>query len=222
MILAIDSSTQWVGIALFDGNLIRFEKTWKTSRRHTVELAPAVSGAFTECRVSPGDLTAVAVAIGPGSFTSLRIGLAVAKGFALAQHIPIVAIPSLDILASAIPLQEIPLICTLRAGRGRLAAQAYRNENNRWVSDGELFVTTAEELESAIVEPTIICGELDPEEKKIIARRWRNALIAEPPFNMRRPSMLAYIAARKLKAGQVSSIASIAPIYLRTVKNIDL
>jgi len=221
MILAIDSSTQWVGIAIFDGNLIRYEKIWKTSRRHTVELSPAIATAFTESETSPDNLTAVSIAVGPGSFTSLRIGLAVAKGFALAQHIPIVAVPSLDILANAIPAEDKPLICTLRAGRGRLAAQAYRNEHNQWISEGGPFVTTAEELESAIIEPTIICGELDPEEKQIIARRWRNALIADPPYNMRRPSVLAYLAVKKLEAGEISASASIAPIYLRTVKNVD-
>jgi len=221
MILAIDSSTQWVGIALFDGDMIRYEKNWKTSRRHSVELSPAIASAFNECQISPDSLTAVAVAVGPGSFTSLRIGLAVAKGFALAKHIPIIAIPSLDILAYAIPPQDIPLICTLRAGRGRLAAQRYLSQKDQWVSDGDLIVTTADELESSITEPTIICGELDLEEKKTIARRWRNAIISDPPSNMRRPSVLAFIAAKKLESGEISNSASIAPIYLRTVKNVD-
>jgi tRNA threonylcarbamoyladenosine biosynthesis protein TsaB len=221
MILAIDSSTQWVGIALFDGDMVLYEKYWKTSRRQSVELSPAIASAFDECKISPNSLTAVAVAVGPGSFTSLRIGLAVAKGFALAKHIPLIAIPSLDILADAIPKQDKPLICTLRAGRGRLAAQRYHVQEDRWVSVGDLLVTTAEEMESSITEPTIICGELDPEEKKIISRRWRNAIIADPPSNMRRPSVLAFIAEKKLESGEISNSASIAPIYLRTVKNVD-
>jgi len=221
MILAIDSSTQWVGIALFDGDMVRYEKNWKTSRRHSVELSPAIAAAFQECQISPDNLNAVAVAVGPGSFTSLRIGLAVAKGFALAKHIPIIGVPSLDILAFAIPPQDKPLICTLRAGRGRLAAQRYRYQESQWVCDGNLSVTTAEELEATITEPTIICGELDSEEKKIISRRWRNAIIANPPLNIRRPSVLAFIAAKMLESGETSNSASIAPIYLRTVKNVD-
>ena len=210
-----------MGIALFDGNMVRFEKIWKTSRRHTVELSPAIASAFEACQASPHELSAVAVGLGPGSFTSLRIGLAIAKGFALARHIPIVGVPSLDILANGIPLEEKPLICTLRAGRGRLAAQVYRNENGCWKSVGDLMVTTADELESMITEPTIICGELDAEEKQIISRRWRNANIADAPFNIRRPSILASIASKKLEAGESSDSAAIAPIYLRTVKNID-
>lgn len=221
MILAIDSSTQWIGIALFDGNLIQYEKIWKASRRHTVELSPAIAAAFQECAISAGVLKAVAVAIGPGSFTSLRIGLAVAKGFALSQHIPIIGVPSLEIYANAIPPQEKPLVCALRAGRGRLAAQFFRNEEGQWSSDGGLIVTTAEDLEESITKPTLICGELDAEEKKIISRRWRNAIIVDPPMNIRRPAVLAFMAAKRLEAGDVDDSASIAPIYLRTVKNID-
>ena len=130
MILAIDASTQWIGIALFDGNLIQYEKIWKANRRHTVELSPAIQSALEETDTSVKDLQAVAVAIGPGSFTSLRIGLAAAKGLSLALHIPIIGIPSLDITAHGIPLQDIDLICMLRAGRERFAAMQYIN--HRW------------------------------------------------------------------------------------------
>ena len=221
MILAIDSSTQWVGIALFDGNMIQYEKIWKTSRRHTVELSPAIANAFEECQLFPQDLNAVAIALGPGSFTSLRIGLSIAKGFALAQHIPIIAVPSLDILANGIPVADKPLICTLRAGRGRLAAQVYQNENNCWISKGELMVTNADELESMITKPTIICGELTTDERQTVSRRWRNAHIVDPPLNIRRPSILAFMASKKLEAGTTSNSATISPIYLRTVKNVD-
>ncbi len=221
MILAIDSSTKWIGIAIFDGNAVIYEKIWTASRRHTVELSPAIDAAFKESNQSVNALSAVAAAIGPGSFTSLRIGLAIAKGFALSLHIPIIGIPSLDILASAVPPQDKPLICVLRAGRGRLAAQHYHVQDDKWISVGELEVSTAKELESIITEPTIVCGELDADENRIISRRWRNAIILDPPANLRRPSILALIASHRLQAGNVSDSASIAPIYLRTVKNID-
>ena len=125
MILAVDTSTQWMGIALFDGNSILYEKIWKTSRRHTIELTPAIESAFQDCDTSPDALDAVAIAIGPGSFTSLRIGLAVAKGLALSKHIPIIGVPSLEITARGVPLQDCALICVLRAGRGRLGGNEF-------------------------------------------------------------------------------------------------
>ena len=115
MILAIDSSTQWMGIALFQDEQILYEKVWRTNRRHTVELAPAIQTAISDCGMRVTDLHAVAVAIGPGSFTSLRIGLAVTKGLALSLHLPVVGIPTLDITAACQPIRDIPLIAPVES-----------------------------------------------------------------------------------------------------------
>ena len=97
MILAIDTSTQWMGLALYDGSQILYEKVWRTNRRHTVELVPSIQNCFIETGLEMSALTAIAVALGPGSFTSMRIGLAVAKGLSLSLHIPVIGIPALDI-----------------------------------------------------------------------------------------------------------------------------
>lgn len=216
MILAIDTSTQWMGIALYDGSQVLYEKIWRTSRRHTVELAPAIQSAMSESGVENNSLKAVAVALGPGSFTSLRIGLAVAKGLALALHIPIVGIPSLDITASGQNPSENPLICVLKAGRGRLAIQKYRLSGNGWAPVGNIFVATASDLEGMITSPTMICGEINAEDRRMLERRWRNALISKPSENLRRPSILAELAWKRLEAGDLDDTASLAPIYIRT------
>lgn len=221
MILAIDTSTQWMGIALLQDSTILYEKTWKTNRRHTVELSPSIKQAFQDTSTNVGALAGVAVALGPGSFTSLRIGLAVAKGFALSLRIPVIGVPSLDITAGGIPPQNIPLICLLRAGRGRFASMKYENIEGKWQKKGDLDVVTAEEIEKRVTTPTIICGEMTSDEKKILSRRWRNIKIAEPPQNIRRPSILANIAFERSIKDDFDENASLSPIYLRTVKNID-
>jgi len=221
MILAIDTSTQWMGISLFDGFLILYEKVWKTNRRHTVELSPAIANALLDTSIDIKDLKGAAVALGPGSFTSLRIGLAVAKGFSLSLRIPLIGVPSLDITARGIPTQETDLICLLRAGRGRFAAMKYKNVGGKWESSVELSVVSAYELEKSITSRTLVCGEMDTDEKKILARRWRNIQFADPPQNIRRPSILANIAYERFIVEDFDDAASTAPIYLRTVKNVD-
>jgi len=221
MILAIDTSTQWMGISLFDGCLVLYEKVWKTNRRHTVELSPAIANALLDTSIDIKDLKGAAVALGPGSFTSLRIGLVVAKGFSLSLRIPLIGVPSLDITARGIPTQETDLICLLRAGRGRFAAMKYKSVDGKWESSGELSVVSAHELEKSITSRTLVCGEMDTDEKKILARRWRNIQFADPPLNIRRPSILANIAYERFIVEDFDDAASIAPIYLRTVKNVD-
>src|SRR4030042_1118966 len=142
MILAIDSSTQWMGLALYDGSQILYEKIWRTNRRHTVELVPSIQNCFTETGLEMSALTAVAAALGPGSFTSMRIGLAVAKGLSLSLHIPVIGIPALDIAAYSQPVQELPLFCILKVGRGRFAAQEYRSNGKTWEAAGALLTLT--------------------------------------------------------------------------------
>jgi len=80
MLLAIDTSTRTLSLALHDGDQILAETTWRTANYHTVELTPSIASMLGQGSVAPADLKAIAVALGPGSFTGLRIGLAAAKG----------------------------------------------------------------------------------------------------------------------------------------------
>lgn len=217
MILAIDTSTQWMGLAIFDGWQILYEKIWRTSRRHTVELVPAIQTAMAETGLEAGSLKAVGIALGPGSFTSLRIGLAVAKGLALSLRIPVIGVPSLDITANGLALSDKPMLAMLKAGRERMAVQRYHPGENEWDAEGEIFIASALELEEIITSPTILIGEINQEERHILERRWRNALIASPAENSRRPSILAQLAWKRLENGQIDDTALLAPIYLHTL-----
>ncbi|NTU55163.1 MAG: tRNA (adenosine(37)-N6)-threonylcarbamoyltransferase complex dimerization subunit type 1 TsaB, partial [Anaerolineales bacterium] len=108
MLLAVDTSTAQVGLALYDGGRVLAEFSWRSSQRHTVELAPAISELLTRCGTTMDDIHVLGVALGPGSFTSLRVGLALVKGLALSRHIPLIGIPTLDILAWAQPAGRHP------------------------------------------------------------------------------------------------------------------
>ena len=220
MLLALDTSTQWIGLALYDGTQVFGEEIWQTHNHHTVEIAPAVQRLMGRCAVLPSALEGIGVALGPGSFTSLRIGLAVAKGMALALHLPVAGIPSLDVLAAAQPLRDIPLAAVLQSGRNKLALGWYDAVDGAWQSRGEAEVTTAEALTASIHKPTLVAGELSAEERQTLARKRRNVILASPAQSMRRPAVLAELAWARLKAGQFDEIVSLAPIYLRTIEAI--
>src|SRR5512134_1144294 len=98
LLLAIDTSTLMAGVALYDGVHVLSEIIWHSPNHHTVELAPVVADVLKRSGIKAPDLKALGVATGPGSFTGLRIGMAFAKGLALAWRIPLVGIPTLDIL----------------------------------------------------------------------------------------------------------------------------
>ena len=95
MLLAIDTATAYASIALDDGAEILAEHNWLCGNNHTLELAPQVEHMLRTAAVRADTLEALAVALGPGSFTGLRIGLAFAKGFSLAYSLPLLGVPCL-------------------------------------------------------------------------------------------------------------------------------
>lgn len=214
ILLAIDTSTRLVGLAVYDGVQVLGEMSWVSHDHHTVELAPAIAGLLARCGVNAVDLGALGVALGPGSFTGLRIGLALAKGMALAQNLPIVGLPSLDVLAASQPVEAPLLAAVLRAGRGRLAVGWYQVHKGVWKPVGRSEVLTSEALAERIQEPTWVCGELDEEERRLLGRKRKNVLLASPALAVRRPSFLAELAWRRWQAGQVDDPALLSPIYL--------
>ncbi|MDD2921098.1 MAG: tRNA (adenosine(37)-N6)-threonylcarbamoyltransferase complex dimerization subunit type 1 TsaB [Anaerolineales bacterium] len=214
MLLAIDTSTAQVGLALYDGNQILGEMTWTTKRHHTTELAPALAGLLARSGATMNLVNALGVAIGPGSFTSLRVGLSLAKGIALARHIPLIGIPTLDIIASAQPLGKHPLITVIQAGRKRIAIGAYENTENRWQFQGQVRSATIDELADQLEAPTYIAGELSPEDRNRLSHKKSHALLASPINSVRRPSILADLAWKRWKNNDVDNAAALAPIYL--------
>lgn len=214
MLLALDTSTAQVGLAIYDGTQLIGELFWHSRAHHTSEIAPALAGLLARAGVKMDEIKALGVALGPGSFTSLRVGLALAKGLALARHLPMIGIPTLDILAFSQPVRNVPLAAVLQAGRGRLAVGWYRASENGWQAEGPAAVTTADDLAQSISTPTLVCGEVTAEDRQRLARKFKNIILASPARCVRRPGILAEIAWQKWQAGKVDPAASLAPIYL--------
>jgi len=209
-----------MGLALYNGSEVLGESVWRTHSHHTVELAPAIEELFQRTTVKPADLTVLACALGPGSFTSLRIGLAVVKGLALSLHIPIIGIPTLDFLAAAQPLRDMPMLALLPAGRSRMAVVHYTVVDGAWTAQGGPSVMTTEALSDSIHGPTYICGEMTAEERQQLGRKWKNAILASPAQSVRRPAFLAELAWRRWEAHDVDEPVSLAPIYVHVAEAI--
>jgi len=216
MILAIDTATDWIGLALHDGTAVLAEFGWRGRRTQTIELAPALTQLWSRTGVAPADLSAVAVAIGPGSYTGLRVGLALAKGVALGQNLPLIGVPTLDILAAAVCRLETDLVAVAEAGRTRLWAGQYQWAAKRgWERIGEPMLTNWDELIGRVQVPVAFAGEIDAAAARQIRRANRSAVIAPPAESVRRAATLAEIGWWRWKRKQVDDPATLAPLYLR-------
>jgi tRNA threonylcarbamoyladenosine biosynthesis protein TsaB len=216
MLVAIDTSTDHASLALHDGFQVRAEQTWETQRRHTVELLPRMVSMLEQLGLGAKHLSGVAVARGPGSFTGLRVGMAVAKGLALTRGLPLVGIPTLDVVAAAQGKSRHTLCAVLQAGRGRICIATYRWQDGKWQVRAEPRLTTWQKLTDEITSPTLFCGEIDPTGAEALATLEDGlATILPAAARLRRAGFLAEEAWQRLNLGETDDPATLAPIYLQ-------
>lgn len=216
MILAIDTATRWTGLALHDGATVVAEHGWRSVNTQTVEMAPAIAQMLKRAEMATSDLKAIAVALGPGSYTGLRVGLGVAKGIALGVQIPLVGIPTLDIVAAAVGQMPGQLVAVAEAGRRRITANCYSWQNKRgWRAEQLPSNTTWEELLEQLEPPAAFTGEISPQARRHIRHEAKGFQILRPAARVRRAAYLAELGWERLRKGEADDPAELVPLYLR-------
>jgi tRNA threonylcarbamoyladenosine biosynthesis protein TsaB len=211
MLLALDTATDSIGLALTDGNRILVEENWVTRRHATVELA-AETARCCERRRREDNLQGIALTIGPGSYTGLRIGLAFAKGLAFGRGLKVVPVPTLEVLAAGQPPRSERMLAMVRAGRGRWTAAWYKWGRRAWKSEGETQLIAWPMVEGLLDKPTYLCGEFEAEERKVLSKA-RNARLAPVELCLRRPAVLAQIGWARLSTRQARPPLQLVPVY---------
>ena len=216
MLLAIDTSTAWAGVCLFDPEAQRpiDERMWHAGTSHTEQLIPTVDAALRQHALRPSDLSAVAVAVGPGTFNGVRVAVSTAKLLARARALPLIGVDTLELYAVQTVTDRQLVRPLLGAARGEAATALFRAgptperlEDDRIVSPDELFREPT--------EPTLFTGELTDEWRAAIAELGPNARVTTPAQSLRRPAALAELALGRVRAGRLADPTSLQPIYLR-------
>jgi tRNA threonylcarbamoyladenosine biosynthesis protein TsaB len=216
MILAIDTATRWTGLALHDGTAVLAEHGWRSTNTQTIELAPAIENMLARAAVPAEFLKGIAVAIGPGSYTGLRIGLGLAKGMALAHQTPLIGVPTLDIMAAALPQMPGALVIIAEAGRRRITAGIYGWQTVKgWQAPELPLNTTWEELLEKLEPPAVLTGEISIGAMKQIRAAGKGLRAVRAVDRVRRAGYLAEVGWHRLRKGKVDNAAALTPIYLR-------
>jgi tRNA threonylcarbamoyladenosine biosynthesis protein TsaB len=126
LVLALDTSTAQVSVAFGDRGVVLGAARLVGGRRHAEQLAPAIDYLRRELRIDLGHLATIAVGTGPGLFTGLRVGVTTAKVMAQALRIPVVGIPSLDLVAYPLRHSGRPIVAVLDARRREVFAARYQ------------------------------------------------------------------------------------------------
>jgi len=219
MLLAIDTATQLTSLALFDGLNILVEETWVSTGNHSAELAPAVQQLLSRSATPVDTLTALAVCIGPGTYTGLRIGVSLAKGMAAAHELPLVGLTTMEILTLGQPQDSGGLVTVVQAGRGRIITLPHQWRRGRWVARGEAQVMDWETLIASIDGPASITGEIDAGGHEALAaakERGVPVTVISAAFRLRRAGFLAQEAWTQLQEDRAKFRSElVAPVYVQ-------
>lgn len=157
-VLALDTSTPRVAVALGRSGHIVGEVCLTGERRHAEQLVPAIQYLSRECSIELSSLAAIAAGIGPGLFTGLRVGLTTARTMAQALRIPVVGVPSLDLVAYPLRHSGRPIVVVVDARRREVFHARYRP-----VPGG-----VQRETEYAVVAPGAVVSELTARGEEVL------------------------------------------------------
>jgi tRNA threonylcarbamoyladenosine biosynthesis protein TsaB len=216
MLLALDTSTRIASVALYHEGALLEECTWRSELNHTTEVGPMVAAVLAQQSVAASSLDAIAVAVGPGSFNGLRVGVSMAKGMAQALSIPVVGINTLEILAYQQRRFRGLIRPILGAGRAQVATAQFRSFRGRWRRVEDDRLSTLDEIIAGTTRRTLFCGEIAPEgagQLELALGAW--AVLAGDVASWRRAGFLAQLADERLQAGHADQADTIEPVYLR-------
>lgn len=224
LVLAIDSATPVAGVALVSDRAVIREEFVNFKKNHSEILLPLIHTVLQESECTWHDLTALAVSLGPGSFTGLRIGMATVKGLSLATGLPIVGIPTLDMLASSVAGTEAVVTVLLDARKQEVYCCHYdvRNTDPRPLTEmvacpPDMAAHQAIALANQYGrEKIILLGDgFYPYQE--LFRSYLGERLLEVPSHLMLPraAALGYLACKKAASGHMENAHSILPIYIR-------
>lgn len=219
-ILAMDTSSLVATIAIMDDDNLLSEYTINSPMTHSQKLMPMLEELLVNNNIKMKDIDMIAVSLGPGSFTGVRIGVSTVKGLAHPHNTPIMGVSSIEAMALNIPYTD-KLICPIMdARRNQVYTGIYKWENDNLVEVMKDSPLTVDELGDKIEQlgmDVIFLGDGVNKYKEMLTERLGDmSIFAKGYVNMQRASAVGELARLKLKRG-VDTLAydSVQPVYLR-------
>ena len=218
MILAINTSTPQFSIALMEmSGPLHAELVLTPGTKKFGGFMPAIKDLLAASNAHIADMKALAVAVGPGSFTGLRVGLSTAKGLCHGLGVPIIGVPSLKALASQLPHTDIPLCPVITSRKGEIFAALFHScEDGAVKSIKEVTPLKFEELAAFIEGKALFIGnDFNMQGHPIRDLLGDKAVLAPPHLWNLRASSVGIIGLGRYHEEDFDEVANLAPTYLR-------
>ena len=221
LILSVETSSLTGGAAITSSGRVLGETLLSSRKTYSRRLAGGILWLMNELHISWEDLDLIAAGLGPGSFTGLRIGLAAAKGFALANSVPVFGVPTLDIIAQNALVEDFRLICPVMDARRKqvytsLYKPGFPNSPERIL---DYLATEPSSLKDLIPmdSDVLFLGDgLAPYGELLRTLFGDRAVFAPEHLWYPSPSLTGLMAEKRLLSGyQVSDPGLLVPLYCR-------
>jgi tRNA threonylcarbamoyladenosine biosynthesis protein TsaB len=215
-ILGIETSTTTGSVAVVSENGVIAQYSLNIEVTHSERLMSTVDRVLKDTGLTITDMDGYAVAIGPGSFTGLRIGLAAVKGLALVTGKPVAAVPTLEALAWNLPYSAYPVCPMLDARKNEVYAAMYRFDGTTFVRVMAEAVISLSHLSELISEKTLFTGEASHLFREEIVNLFGDrALFAPVSAILPSAATVAEIGFAMIKSGKQADLDSVTPLYIR-------
>lgn len=217
LILALELSTMCGSIALVCPDLCLYEQSLFSNRTHSKRLIQQIDGAFSESGLSLNDIDAIAVSLGPGSFTGLRIALGTVKGLAMALKKMVIGVPTLDALAHQLPIIPEQICPILDARKREVYTALYKYDSHgKLLKLSRYQVISPETLASELDEPTLFIGDGISIYQTIFTEKMGDlARFCPQELYFPRASSIGMLALDKYEKEDFLDTAAATPIYVR-------
>ncbi|MBI5308918.1 MAG: tRNA (adenosine(37)-N6)-threonylcarbamoyltransferase complex dimerization subunit type 1 TsaB [Planctomycetes bacterium] len=212
-VLGIETSGNIGGVALGQDNRIVIAGNLGSPALHDKELVSAIKSLLHEAGWTPRDIDLIAVDVGPGSYTGLRVGTTCAKTLAYSLNKPVIDVPAFDAIAESYPMNSTPICPIMDARRGHVYACIYQLENAQRKRVSDFLIIQPERLVSLLPRPVIIFGNGVLLHKKQLQQKD----IFTDTENLAVPKVeyIALLGESAYKAGRRCEVDKLLPLYLR-------
>jgi tRNA threonylcarbamoyladenosine biosynthesis protein TsaB len=216
ILLTIQTASPAGSVAVSDGDHLLAEINLDSRKTPTEWLLPAIDDLLAKVGLAKSSLDAIGIVRGPGAFTGLRVGLATAKGLALALDCPLVGISSLQCLAMQLPFLKMPVCVMLDARKQEVYSCLYHWESGSPLAIAEEQVVKPEKLLAEMTGDTLFIGNGALAYRSLIVRQLATRAHFAPDFiNLPRAGAAAVLALAEWQAGHTFSSDEMMPVYLR-------
>ncbi|HVP36644.1 MAG TPA: tRNA (adenosine(37)-N6)-threonylcarbamoyltransferase complex dimerization subunit type 1 TsaB [Terriglobales bacterium] len=216
-ILGIDTATPYLALGIVEDQKVISELRFNAGQTHAQILLPSIDKVLNEADIKLEELDGVAISIGPGSFTGLRIGLATAKGLCFASGKPLISVPTLDGLVHFQKSSSYPLVPILDAKKKEVYSAVYDFKNGEIKRVSDYWVTSIEKLVAKIPNEVIFLGlGLEVFQENLSKLLGEKAHFLEGKVNLPSGTAVAFLGQEKFKRSEFEDLDKIEPLYLRS------